>query len=123
MHDNERGSARRSAFVPLHERQRIQGHQRAARWIFKASKPPGAHPKGAHFTTLPPGTRNLAKRLFVRGGADKTAFVFSFSGGADLQPLDGGRGEFIFYSQNDYAVDKGQQGPHGPTAEVLEKLR
>jgi hypothetical protein len=30
-------------------------------WLFKASKPPGDHPKAAYFTTLPPGTKNLGK--------------------------------------------------------------
>jgi hypothetical protein len=47
-------------------------------WVFKASKPPGDHAKAAYFTTLPPGTRNLAKRLFLRGAAEKVAFVFCF---------------------------------------------
>jgi hypothetical protein len=70
-------------------------------WLFKASKPPGDHPKGAYFTTLVPGTKNLAKRLFVRGCADKIDFVFSFSDGDDLTPLAGGRGAFIFYSVDD----------------------
>lgn len=92
-------------------------------WIFKASKPPGDHPVGAYFTSLPPGTKNLAKRLFVRGCAEKVKFVFSFGGGHQLQPLDGGRGAFIYYSQSDYHVDKARQGPHGPTAEVEEKLK
>jgi hypothetical protein len=91
-------------------------------WIFKASKPPDDHPKAAYFTTLPPGTRNLAKRLFVRGCADKVAFTFSFTGGEGLQPLEGGRGAFIFYSEADYAVEKRRQGHHGPTSEVLEKM-
>lgn len=92
-------------------------------WLFKASKPPGDHPAGAYFTNLPPETPNLAKRLFIRGGAEKTAFVFSFSGGDDLRPLAGGRGQFIFYSEEDYLVEKDRQGPHGPTAEVMEKLK
>jgi hypothetical protein len=92
-------------------------------WIFKASKPPGEHPKGAYFTTLAPGTKNLAKRLFVRGGADKVQFVFSFSGADGLTPLEGGRGAFILYSSGDYVVEKSRQGPHGPTAEVQEKLK
>jgi hypothetical protein len=91
-------------------------------WLFKASQPPGDHPKGAYFTTLPPGTKNLAKRLFVRGSADKITFVFSFSGGDDLARLEGGRGAFIFYSPEDYPVEKDRQGPHGPTEEVEEGL-
>jgi hypothetical protein len=92
-------------------------------WVFKASKPPGDHPKGAYFTTLPPGTPNLAKRLFIRGGAEKTEFVFSFAGGEDLKPIEGGRGQFIFYSETDYSVSKDQQGPHGRAAELVEKLK
>lgn len=92
-------------------------------WVFRASKPPGDHPKGAYFTSLPPGTKNLAKRLFVRGGADKVHFVFSFRGADDLTPLEGGRGEFIFYSRDDYLVEKSRQGPHGPQAEVQEKFK
>jgi hypothetical protein len=92
-------------------------------WLFMASKPPCDHPKAAYFTSLPPGTRNLAKRLFVRGCAEKLAFVFCFSGGGDLIPLEGGRGTFIFYSLADYPVETNRQGPHGPTAEVQEKLK
>lgn len=91
-------------------------------WLFKASKPPGDHPKGAYFTTLPPGTNNLAKRLFVRGSADKITFVFCFTGGEDLDPLDGGRGAFIVFSAEDYPVGPDRQGPHGPTEAVEEAL-
>lgn len=92
-------------------------------WVFKAGRPPGGHPKGAYFTTLPPGTKNIAKRLFVRGGAEKTRFVFSFRGTGGLLPLEGGRGEFILYSPEDYLVDRPRQGPHGPTEELQEKLK
>jgi hypothetical protein len=92
-------------------------------WLFKAFKPPGDHPKAAYFTTLAPGTPCLAKRLFIRGPVDKIAFVFCFDGGEDLTPLDGGRGAFIFYSTDDYPVEKPRQGPHGPTADVEEALR
>jgi hypothetical protein len=91
-------------------------------WLFKASKPPGAHPRGAYFTNLPPGTKNLGKKLFVRGCADKIAFVFCFCGGDDRKPLEGGRGAFIFYSVDDYAVEKERHGPHGSTEEVREEL-
>ncbi|MGH7174106.1 MAG: hypothetical protein ACRELG_27875 [Gemmataceae bacterium] len=89
-------------------------------WLFKASKPPGDHPKAAYFTTLAPGAANLAKRLFVRDCPDKIAFVFSFSGGEDLTHLEGGRGAFIFYSVEDYSVGEERQGPHGPTEKVQE---
>lgn len=92
-------------------------------WLFKAFKPPGDHPTGAYFTTLPPSTKNLAKRLFVRGGGDKTNFVFSFSGGGDLKALDGGRGQFVFYSEADYPVEPLRQEVRGQTSEVRERLK
>ena len=91
-------------------------------WVFRASKPPYDHPKAAYFTNLSPGTKNLAKKLFVRGCADKINFVFCFSSGDDLTPLEGGRGAFIFYSVDDYLVEKARQGPHGPTEKVQEDL-
>jgi hypothetical protein len=91
-------------------------------WLFKASKPPGDHPQGAYFTSLAPGTRNLAKKLFVRGCADKITFVFAFSGGDDLTRLEGGRGAFVFYSVSDYSVEKERQGLHGLTEKVQEEL-
>ena len=34
-------------------------------WLFRAQQPPGDHPLGAYFTTLPPSTRNLAKKLRI----------------------------------------------------------
>lgn len=92
-------------------------------WTFRTSKPPGGHPQGAYFTTLPPSTPNLNKRLFVRGCADKTEYLFSFSGGEDLVPLQGGRGDYVFYSGDDYEVDESRQGPFGKTTDLKEKLR
>ena len=92
-------------------------------WLFKALKPPGDHPKAAYFTTLAPGTPCLGKRLFIRGSAEKVAFVFCFNGGEDLTPLDGGRGAFIFYSTDDYPIEKPRQGPHGRAADVEEALK
>lgn len=94
-----------------------------AMWLFKASKPPGNHPKGAYFTTLPPGTARLNKRLFVRGCADKTRFVFSFSGGEELPRLRGGRGDHIHYSEEDYPVEEERQGRHGGREELAEELK
>jgi hypothetical protein len=91
-------------------------------WLFKAFKLPGEHPKAAYFSTLPPGTKNLSKRLFVRGCAEKTKFFFSFSGGEDLRRLRGGRGDYIYYSEEDYTVVRERQGPHGETDKALEKL-
>lgn len=91
-------------------------------WLFKASKPPGKHPKAAYFSTLPPGTKNLSKRPFVRGCAEKTEFVFRFVGGEDLPRLPGGRGEYIHFSVEDYPVTNDRQREHGKTEEVAEKL-
>jgi hypothetical protein len=87
-------------------------------WIFKASQPPGDHPAGAYFTTLPPGTINLGKRIFVRGCRDKLEFVFHFSGDDGLKPLPGGRGEVIFYSPEDYPVERDRQIAHGATNDL-----
>jgi hypothetical protein len=64
----------------------------------------------------------LGKRLFVRGCAVKTNFVFCFSGGEDLKPIDGGRGKHVFYSKEDYPVEENRQGLHGATEKVQEKL-
>ena len=91
-------------------------------WLFKAFKPAGDRPKGAYFTDLPPGTKNLGKRLFVRGCADKTKFVFRFSGGEDLERLPGGRGDYIFFSKTDYPVEKDRQQEHGKTEDVAKEL-
>jgi hypothetical protein len=90
-------------------------------WLFKASAPPGNHPQAAYFTTLAPDTHNLAKRLFIRGSVEKAANVFSFSGGEDLIALEGGRGEFIFYSKDDYPVERARQMYHGPKAHWIER--
>ena len=89
-------------------------------WLFKASKPPCDHPKAAYFSTLPPGTKNLSKKLFVRGCAEKTDFLFRFIGGEDLPRLPGGRGTFIHYSVDDYPVSKERQREHGKTKELME---
>jgi hypothetical protein len=91
-------------------------------WLFRASKPPGNHTKAAYFSTLPPGTKNLGKRLFVRGCSEKTKFALSFSGGEDLPRLPGGRGDHVFYSEADYPVVRERQGPHGETEKVREEL-
>ena len=90
-------------------------------WLFKTSQPPGDHSERAYFTTLPPGTINLGKRIFVRGCRDKLEFVFHFSGHDRLKPLLGGRGEVIFYSPKDYHVELARQIAHGATKELAEK--
>jgi hypothetical protein len=76
-------------------------------WRFVAQQPPGKHPFGAYFTTLPRGTKNLALRLRIP--KSKTEFVFEFIDIGDLIPLPGGRGQFIFYSPQDYNVDVSRQ--------------
>ena len=89
-------------------------------WLFKASQPPGDHPEGTYFTTLPPGTINLGKRIFVRGCRDKLEFVFHFSGDDGLEPLPGDRGKWIFYSARDYPVEPNRQLDHGVTDQLAE---
>lgn len=76
-------------------------------WLFIAHQPPGDHPKGAYFTTLEPGTPNLANKLRIP--RTKLAFVLSFRDQADLIPLRGGRGAYIFYSPTDYTVSRERQ--------------
>jgi hypothetical protein len=82
-------------------------------WVFEASQPPApaGHPFGAYFTTLPPGTKNLAIRLRIP--RLKTEFFFSFEDANDLTALDGDRGEYIFYSRIDYVVVKDRQTYQG----------
>ena len=84
-------------------------------WWFKAYVPAGPHPEGAYFTTLPPGTRNLARR--IRVPIWKLEQVLEFVGNAELVALDGGkgRGEYVFYCPNDYHVDVDRQRYRGPT--------
>jgi hypothetical protein len=89
-------------------------------WVFKAAQPAGDHPRGAYFTTVGPDAPNLAKRLRIPKA--KIAFVFYFSDGSDLKPLPGGRGAFIFFSPDDYAVEKNRQIDHGPSHEVQERI-
>ena len=76
-------------------------------WLFVASQPPGRHPFGAFFTTLPPDSPNLAQRLRIP--RLKLGFAFVFSGEEGLTPLPGGRGEYIFYSPISYPVEKDRQ--------------
>lgn len=82
-------------------------------WRFIAGQPPGNHPFGAYFTTLPPGTPNLAKKLRIP--ASKLGYVFIFVDVGDLTPLPGGRGAYIFYSPIDYHVVEDRQIYHGAT--------
>lgn len=82
-------------------------------WLFRAGQPPGNHPFGAYFTTLPRSTPNLAQRLRIP--RSKTQFVFEFSDVGDLTSLPGGRGRYIYYSPKDYDVAQPRQQYHGPT--------
>jgi len=82
-------------------------------WRFRAGQPPGDHPVGAYFTTLGPGTRNLARRLRIP--KEKTKFFFEFTDVGDLLPLPGHRGRYILYSPVDYLVDPTRQLNHGAT--------
>lgn len=82
-------------------------------WRFIASQPPGKHPFGAYFTTLAPDTRNLANKLRIPKA--KVAFFFAFADIGDLTPLPGNRGEYIFYSPDDYSVGRDRQEDHGET--------
>jgi len=71
-------------------------------WKFRASKPPGPHPIGAYFTPLPPNTPRLCSKLLIP--REKVEFVFEFTGGEELLPIEGGRGQHIVYSPVDYIV-------------------
>lgn len=82
-------------------------------WCFKAGQPPGDHPFGAYFTTLPPEAANLAARLRIPRA--KIEFMFQFTDAGDLCPLRGGRGSFIFYSPVDYVVEETRQEYCGET--------
>jgi hypothetical protein len=81
-------------------------------WFFRASKPPGDHPRGAYFTTCPPGTKKLAKKLGIP--RSKTEFYFSFLADDGLLPLRGGRGAYVKYSPTDSTVPRARQVSHGP---------
>lgn len=82
-------------------------------WLFKASEPPAKHPKGAYFTNLGIDAPNLAKRLRIP--KEKIEYYFSFVDVGDLKPLKGGRGKYIFYSEDDYTVGPERQIGKGET--------
>jgi hypothetical protein len=82
-------------------------------WHFIALKPAGDHPVGAYFTSLPPATKNLAKKLRIP--RSKLAYMFIFVDMGDLTALDGDRGDWIFYSPVDYDVNGDRQLGSGPT--------
>ena len=82
-------------------------------WIFKAAQPPPDKPFGAYFTTLRPNANRFSAR--TRIPKTKQAFVFHFDGDEGLEPLDGGKGAYIFWSPVDYVVVKPRQRYHGPS--------
>jgi hypothetical protein len=82
-------------------------------WRFKAAQPPGGHPHGAYFTTLPPDTKSLANKLRIP--RRKLAYVFCFVDAGDLVPLPGNRGAYIVYSPGDYEVVVDRQLYEGKT--------
>ena len=84
-------------------------------WLFRAQQPLGDHPFGAYFTSLHPSTRNLAKKLRIP--RSKSEFVFCFRLSRELMQLEGGRGEYVWYSPNDYEVEKPFQNDSGRTSE------
>ena len=79
----------------------------ASPWHFRASQPPGDHPFGAYFTTLPPDHPKLARKLRIPKA--KCEYLFSFVDLGDLLRLDGDRGDWIFYAPQDYDVEKVRQ--------------
>jgi hypothetical protein len=93
-------------------------------WLFKAGQPPPRdHPVGAYFTSLSPSPekrRALAKKLFIP--RRKCEFLFAFSGRQGLLPLEGDRGEFVFYSPVDYPVQKDRQRFEGAAADTPKEL-
>lgn len=93
----------RSSFNVIHSQQT---------WTFLASRPPGEHPMGAYFTNLDRDTPLLARKLGIP--REKLEFVLCFADVADLRPLRGDRGRFIFYSPVDYGVEPARQIYAGP---------
>lgn len=75
-------------------------------WIFKAGTPPD-HPKGAYFTTLNPLTPLLCRKLRIPN--EKIEYCFEFNGHDGLKPIEGGRGQYIFFSATEYTVRKERQ--------------
>jgi hypothetical protein len=85
-------------------------------WTFKAAQPPGDRPLGAYFTTLRRDERRFSAR--TRIPKTKQEFVFGFDGQDGLEPVQGGKGAYIFWSPADYTVLRPRQRYHGPTKEL-----
>jgi hypothetical protein len=85
-------------------------------WTFKRSQPPANRPSGAYFTTLRHHARRFSARTRIPKG--KQEFVFSFEGRDGLEPVEGGKGAYIFWSPEDYVVVEARQKYHGPAKEL-----
>lgn len=87
----------------------FDGIRSAPEWKFRAETPPrdSGHERGAYFTNLPRDAPQLAKKLRIPRA--KTEYFFEFKDAGDLSPLNGGRGDFIFFSSSDYLVEKARQ--------------
>jgi hypothetical protein len=92
-------------------------------WVFKAAQPPpSSHPIGAYFTTRGPQLPNrILDRLFIPRKKRKYVFVFRDTG--DLIRLKGGRGKYVFYSSQDYLVERSRQIDHGTKQDVATRLK
>jgi hypothetical protein len=88
-------------------------------WRFRASQPPGRHPMGTYFTTLPPTTIRLATRLGIP--KERLDFLFTFQDIGDLTPLERGKGKWIFHTRIDYDVERVRQLYQDPRADHREE--
>jgi hypothetical protein len=93
------------------DRSGYNGISSAPTWLFRAAAPP-THPIGSYFTNLSEDHPLLARKLRIP--REKTEWRFCFSGEARVEDdglirLEGGRGDYIFYSPSDYAVHRRRQ--------------
>jgi hypothetical protein len=82
-------------------------------WRFHAQQPPTDHPVGAYFTILPEDTPLLAIKLRIP--RQKLHYLFEFAENEGLRPLQGDRGNYIYYSTDDYIVPRNRQLRSGLT--------
>lgn len=107
-----RKSADDGVFYHYTDRKGYNSLRAGVAWTFKIHQPPprdSNHPIGAYFSTLPPWSKRLCQQLKIP--KEKTEFVFAFQGGVGLSPLQGGKGDRIYYSEVDYVVEKPRQLP------------
>lgn len=79
-------------------------------WLFKAHEPPGNHPPGAYFSSVPPNHARLSRTLMIP--LAKLEYVFEFEDIFDLKPLRGFRGDdriSVFYPRNYIVVPSRQR--------------